>query len=85
MKRGEITEHQLERIVKAVNHNIDVTQLYDETYAVSDGDSESEEDHVVHTDDLYCSCGDYEYNCGAGQYCKHVYAVVFYTSGLLTR
>jgi methyl coenzyme M reductase subunit D len=77
MREGKITKHDLERIIDAVEHEMEVEPLDKPRVAVSDLESESDDSHVVDIQTLTCTCPDFEYNCRSGQYCKHIYSVVF--------
>ena len=84
MQEGNITKHQLERLITAVEHEMDIDPLVEPRVAVTDRDSDSNEAHVVDMDNLTCTCSDYEYNCkpeedspSDSKYCKHVFRAVF--------
>jgi len=83
MKQGELTKHQVERLTSAVQHNMDVTDLFDGEFAVEDLDSDSGEAHLVDYNMMSCTCSDYEYRCKNGEYCKHIYRVALEQSDIL--
>lgn len=77
MKSGTITEHDLQRIITAVEHKMDVQPLEEPQVLVHDLDSDTEEGHIVDLDKMICTCSDFEYNCSNEQYCKHVFRTIF--------
>lgn len=77
MREGKITKHDLERIIDAVEHEMEVEPLEKPRVAITDLESKSDDSHVVDMQTLTCTCSDFEYNCNSGQYCKHIYSVVF--------
>lgn len=77
MKEGNITKHDLERIIDAVEHEMELNPLEKPKVAVQDLESKGDDSHVVDMERLSCTCPDYEYNCDSSEYCKHIYTVVF--------
>lgn len=77
MKEGLITSHDLERIITAVEHKMEIRPLDKPEVVVKDLDSDSDEGHVVNLDRLDCTCSDFEHNCDSKQYCKHIFRAVF--------
>jgi hypothetical protein len=90
MKDGHIDDFDLERIVKAVQEDMEVIPIERPEVIVKNEDSDSDDSHVVNLDDLHCTCSDYTYNCESEakktdqpRYCKHLYCVVFKRAGML--
>jgi len=77
MKEGNITKFDLERIITAVEHSMEINVLEYPELVVEDLESETGEGHVVNLERMDCTCEDYEYNCGEEQYCKHLFRAVF--------
>lgn len=77
MKEGHIDKFDLERIIRAVEHDMEINPLEKPRVVVKDLDSENGDGHVVNLDRMDCTCDDYEYNCDSDQYCKHVFRAVF--------
>lgn len=77
MKEGSITKHDLERIIRAVEHDMELHPIEKPEVIVQDKDSDTDEGHVVNIDKLNCTCSDMQYNCSDGQYCKHIFYAVF--------
>lgn len=77
MKEGEPTKHQLERIIRAIEHEMEIRPLEKPEVVVQDITSDSGDGHVVNLEKLRCSCSDFEYNCEPGEYCKHIWRAVF--------
>jgi|APHM01.1.fsa_nt_gi SWIM zinc finger. len=83
MQQGKATEHQLKRILKSIDNDINIQPIEKPKVVVEDTDSDTDESHIVNIDNLTCTCSDMEYNCSDGQYCKHVFHVVFRKHGML--
>jgi hypothetical protein len=83
MKEGTITSHEVERILAAVEHDMDVEVLDENRIAISDNDTDSDSTHIVNLSMLTCSCPDYEYRCNEDQYCKHIFRAIFVELGML--
>lgn len=77
MKNGLITKHDLDRIINAVEHEMQIKPVDKPRVVVKDIESESDDSHIVDMESLTCSCKDYEYNCDSDEYCKHIYRVIF--------
>jgi hypothetical protein len=77
MQQGKATEHQLKRILKSINHELRIEPIEKPKVIVKDIDSNTDESHIVNIEQLTCTCKDMEYNCSDGQYCKHIFHVVF--------
>jgi len=80
---GVITKHDLDRIVDAVEHEMEVKPIEKPRVVVKDTESDSDDSHMVNIEDLTCSCKDFEYNCNDEEYCKHLFHVVFRKHGML--
>lgn len=85
MKQGKITKFDIERIIRAVEHELKVKPLEKPRVVVKDLDTEGDEGHVVDLDKLECTCDDYEYNCGEHQSCKHIHYAVLVRAGLISQ
>lgn len=77
MKQGHITKFDLDRIITAVEHEMEINVLEQPELVVKDLDSETGEGHVVNLEHMDCTCEDYEYNCDPDEYCKHIFRAVF--------
>lgn len=77
MREGEPTKHQIERIIRAIEQEMEIEPLEQPEVVVTNLDSDSQEGHVVNLEKLRCSCDDFEYNCDSGEYCKHIFRVIF--------
>lgn len=83
MKQGTITKDDLNRIVKAVEHEMEIKPIEEPKVVVEDKESDSDDAHIVDLHDLHCTCSDFEYNCIENMYCKHIFHVVFRKHGLI--
>jgi hypothetical protein len=83
MKEGTITKDDLDRIVKAVEHEMKIKPVEQPRVVVKDIESESDDAHMVNLDDLHCSCSDFKYNCPENVYCKHILHVIFKKHGMI--
>jgi hypothetical protein len=83
MRQGNATEHQLQRILKSIDHELCIEPIERPKVVVKDKNSDSDESHTVNIEQLTCTCKDMEYNCSSGQYCKHVFHVIFRKHGML--
>ena len=77
MREGVISKHDLDRIINAVEHEMELKPVEKPRVAVKDLESDSDDSHMVNLDYLSCTCKDYKYNCSEHQYCKHVFRVLF--------
>lgn len=78
-------KHNFERITKAVEHEFEWELIEKPKIAVQDLDSDTGESHVVNAKSLLCSCNDFEYNCKEGEYCKHLFHLVFRAGNMLEK
>jgi len=83
MKQGLITKHDLDRIINAAEHEMQIKPVEKPRVVVKDLESESDESHIVDLDKPSCTCKDFEYNCKDNEYCKHIFHVVFRKHGML--
>lgn len=90
MEVGYIDDFDLERIIKAVEEEMEIEPIEKPEVVVKNLDSDSDSAHVVNLNALTCTCDDYEYNCTGREsetqdekYCKHVFNVVFKRNGLI--
>lgn len=83
MKQGTITKDDIDRIVKAVEHEMKIKPIDKPKVVVEDIESDSDDAHIVDLGELHCTCSDFEYNCRDGVYCKHLIHVVFRKHGLI--
>ena len=77
MKEGNPTKHQLERIIRAIEHEMEIRPLEKPEVVVQDKDSDSGDGHIVNLDKMTCTCHDFDFNCENGEYCKHLFRAVF--------
>lgn len=77
------TKHNVERIRRAIVHDFEFEVMEEPEVVVTDLETGDDEFHVVDLDDLHCTCEDFEYNCGSGEYCKHIFFTTFKRVGLL--
>ena len=83
MKQGNITKDDIDRIIKAVEHEMKIKPIDKPKLVVKDLESDSNDSHIVDLHDLHCTCYDFEYNCIENVYCKHILHVVFRKHGLI--
>jgi len=79
MKEGLITKHDLDRIVNAVEHEMELKPVEKPRVVVKDLESKSDESHIVNLEkgNISCTCKDWKYNCKEGEYCKHCFRAMF--------
>lgn len=84
MKEGYIDDFDLQRVIRAVQHDMELKPIEKPEVVVEDTDSDSDEAHVVNLERKDCTCDDYEFNCESSsketnqpRYCKHLYYVAF--------
>lgn len=84
MEQGYIDEFDLERIISAVEEDLRLKPIEKPKVVVQNHSKEDPTAHIVNTEQLTCTCEDYDFNCeyeerqiGDNKYCKHIYFVVF--------
>jgi predicted nucleic acid-binding Zn finger protein len=77
MQQGKATEHQLKRIMRSINHELHIHPIEEPKVVVKYIHAKSDEEYIVNIEELTCTCEDMKYNCSDGQYCKHIFHVVF--------
>lgn len=84
MERGYIDDFDLERIIRAVEEDLEIQPMDYPEIVVRNTTEDEPTGHVVNLDDLVCTCPDFEYTCqseegnaGDNKYCKHIIRVVF--------
>jgi len=83
MRAGTISKHDLERIIDAVEHQMEIKPIEEPRVVIKDTDTDSDTSHIVNLYRLTCTCEDYEYNCKKHEYCKHIFHVVFKKHGMM--
>lgn len=79
----KITATNIERMKRAVDEDLELDIQEKPNVLVHNNTGDDKRTHVVDVVNKECSCSDYEYNCNRGEYCKHIWFIVFKRSGIL--
>lgn len=79
----KFTEDNVERLYRAIDHNLDCVIFEDNEVVVYDEDSDSGSGYMVDASTWTCGCDDSEYNLTEGELCKHRWFVLLERNGLL--
>lgn len=90
MKDGHIDDFDLERIIKAVEEDMQLKPIEKPEVVIRNPHTDSDDSHVVNLNELHCTCKDYSFNCKSERrktdqprYCKHIYYAMFKKIGML--
>lgn len=84
MEDGYIDDFDMERIISAVEEDMDLRPIEKPKVVVQNHESKTGDSHVVNLEESTCTCDDYQFNCkkeanrtGRDRSCKHILFVAF--------